>query len=311
MGVIPRTELSDPLVKLAEYQEGVISRTQALGGGLTDQVIKRLVNQGSWSRIAPGVYSVRSGTTSWHARAWAGVLIGGGDAMLADQAAGYVWGLVDDAPGRITVLVRHEQHLRQRWPWYFRRTREMPRPVGALPRTPLPATVVDLCIAEPAQQARLLADAVAGRRTSPGAVLKVLDARERVPGRRGIEAQLGRVREGIHSELEHVYARDVERAHGLPRGRRQVFDGQYRTDVRYDGLIVELDGRAGHQGSGAFRDMNRDNAHLLAGELTLRYGWDDCWQRPCGVAVQVAEMLCRLGWDGTMSLCARCKTHWG
>ena len=42
-------------------------------------------------------------------------------------------------------------------------------------------------------------------------------------------------------------------------------DLPYRTDVDYEeyGLLVELDGRRGHDGAGRFRDMNRDNRHVL------------------------------------------------
>ena len=48
---------------------------------------------------------------------------------------------------------------------------------------------------------------------------------------------------GIESTLEWVYRRDVERAHGLPVGLRQVSTvGPWRHDVRYERwrLAVEL-----------------------------------------------------------------------
>ncbi|WP_267307587.1 hypothetical protein [Mycobacterium barrassiae] len=58
----------------------------------------------------------------------------------------------------------------------------------------------------------------ASRRTTPERILRVLAARERVSGRRTLEAMLADVRDGACSVLERGYLHRVERAHGLPRG---------------------------------------------------------------------------------------------
>jgi hypothetical protein len=55
-------------------------------------------------------------------------------------------------------------------------------------------------------------------------------------------------------------------------------------------VIVELDGRVGHEGVGQFRDMDRDNRHALVDALTLRYGSYDLTARPCGT-VHYDELL--------------------
>ena len=60
--------------------------------------------------------------------------------------------------------------------------------------------------------------------------------------------------------------------------------------------MVELDGRMGHEGTGRFRDLERDNAAAAAGELTLRYGWHDVADRACVAAFQLAAVLARRGW---------------
>ncbi len=115
----------------------------------------------------------------------------------------------------------------------------------------------------------------------------------------------------MHSPLELNYARDVERAHGLPRGKRQLRSrrGSYYRDVTYEEfqLIVELDGRLGHDGLGRFRDMRRDNLAILMGQLTLRYGWFDVVDRPCQVAWEVAAVLAARGWTAVPSRCHRCR----
>ena len=122
---------------------------------------------------------------------------------------------------------------------------------------------------------------------------------------------LSDVAKGVESPLELRYLRDVERAHGLPEGQRQRYRGglRHRTDVSYDefAVLVELDGRLGHEGAGRFRDMRRDNDFALRALLTLRYGWPDVVDRPCEVAFQVATVLADRGWTGLFGRCHRCE----
>ena len=154
----------------------------------------------------------------------------------------------------------------------------------------------------------LIADVVSGRRTTPRRLLATLDGRSRLRHRRLVQGVLGDVADGVHSVLERAYRRDVEAAHGLPRGRRQV-QLAGRSDVLYEdqGVVVELDGRLGHAGSGAFRDLDRDNRNMLRNLVTLRYGHWDVTERPCDVADQVADALSARGWNGLVRACPRCR----
>ena len=92
--------------------------------------------------------------------------------------------------------------------------------------------------------------------------------------------------EGVHSNLEYRYVRDVERPHGLPRAARQVRvirDGapRYLDNLYEEGMVcVELDGRTAHPPGERFRDFRRDNAGAADGILTLRYGWSDVTSVP-------------------------------
>lgn len=121
---------------------------------------------------------------------------------------------------------------------------------------------------------------------------------------------LAEVVAGVESYLELAYVKDVERPHGLPKGDRQTTRAElpYHRDVKYGrfGLLVELDGRAGHEDEGRFRDMNRDNRHALLDELTLRYGYYDVAGRPCAVAFQVYQALVRGGYTEPFRRCRRC-----
>jgi len=153
--------------------------------------------------------------------------------------------------------------------------------------------------------------AVQRRRTTARRLRQALGARERHPRRRLIEGLLRDVAVGAQSPLEVTYLRDVERAHGLSAlvsRQRPSRDGRAQRDVWYDdfGVVVELDGRLGHTGLGAFRDMDRDNLASLDGLLTLRSGAADLHGRPCSIAAQVARALRQRGWDGCPTRCHRC-----
>jgi very-short-patch-repair endonuclease len=69
--------------------------------------------------------------------------------------------------------------------------------------------------------------------------------------------------------------------------------------------LVELDGRAAHPESARWRDIRRDNANAAGGLVTLRYSWAEVTQDSCGVANEVAEVLRRQGWTGTLRRCGR------
>ena len=98
---------------------------------------------------------------------------------------------------------------------------------------------------------------------------------------------------GSHSlfEIEFEFANCLRR-HGVPIGERQSVVGHMRVDMLHGNVVIELDGRLGHDDAdGQWRDMDRDTAHALAGRLVLRFGWRDVHDRPCLVAARVAQVL--------------------
>jgi len=68
---------------------------------------------------------------------------------------------------------------------------------------------------------------------------------------------------------------------------------------------VELDGQV--HAAERLRDARRDNAALLDGEVTLRYGWPDVTERSCRVAWEVAAILRAQGWAGEPRRCPLCR----
>ncbi|MDN5804987.1 MAG: hypothetical protein L0H26_10465, partial [Microlunatus sp.] len=257
----PRIAPSDQLLATALEQGGVLSAEQVKLLDFSLRSTERMVNQRNWSRLATGVYYVGAGRPAWLGLAWAGVLLGGADARLGFEAAGHLWSLVEQPPRTITVLVPRGRQVTKRDLWVFRsevagmRSECSP---GSPPRTTIEDTVVDLCDqAEPRDLVGLLSTAVQGRRTTARRIRECVEARPKVRHRRLLLRMLADVAEGAESPLEVRYLRDVERAHGLPRARRQTRSsrGDEIRDMLYAefAIIVELDGRI--HIAGRFRDM--------------------------------------------------------
>ncbi len=324
-----RQELTESARGLIRQQAGLITRQQALGCDMAASTVTRMARQ--WQPLARGIYlttPVADGSLTWEVRAWSGVLRFGPRARLWLNDAAIVHGLVDrpdpvqpdrcdDVP--ITFLVPIETS-RLRPPGY-QLTRERPG-TRELSTSSDPAatrvedTVLDLIShGDQSEVITWLTRAVQRRRTTPTRLLRRLEQRSRLRHRALVIEVLDDVAGGSTTHLEVAFVRDVLRLHELPVGDRQqrightgaIADLGYR-DYR---LIVEVDGRVGHVGEGAFRDRKRDNAHTVLGWTTLRFGWTDVTGDPCGVAAQLAEVLVRSGWSGMPTPCPRCRGREG
>jgi hypothetical protein len=114
---------------------------------------------------------------------------------------------------------------------------------------------------------------------------------------------------GALSVLERRFLVHVERAHGLPTGRRQrperVGSKATHRDVEYvdQALLLELDGRLGHEWARErWADLGRDLEAATSGCLTLRAGWGQVLQ-PCRLAGVIGAVLTARGWTGTPRRC--------
>ena len=55
----------------------------------------------------------------------------------------------------------------------------------------------------------------------------------------------------------------------------------------------------------------RDNANLAQGTRTLRYGWPDVTEYRCRTAAEIAGVLRRQGWTGSLRRCGPACTAVG
>jgi hypothetical protein len=196
--------------------------------------------------------------------------------------------------------VRRSRHLDSRvdqlwWPWV----------------TTAEDTILDLAeVVDIDEILALLGRAFQRHRTTERAILASLAARSRHPRRALLQEVLGDVAGGAESAMEVRYLRDVERAHGLPRDRRQhasTSGSAERHDVAYEEqrVLIELDGELGHEGRGArIRDGRRDRRGATVGWLTARAFWPDVWDA-CPLAVEIGAILRTRGWRGSPHTCRR------
>jgi hypothetical protein len=244
---------------------------------------------------------------------WAAMLYAGEGAAASHETAARLWGIGDRervADGPIEVTVPTDRRVRPQPGIRIHRSQrieEARHPNVVPPRTRVPETVLDLVHEAQRFEFALGAvlRAVQRRRTKAGHLREAMALRPKLRWRAELAGPLNDIADGAQSALELRYVERVERAHGLPRGQRQrrwLYGRMIRwTDVEYVGYRTgtELDGRIGHDEDGAFRDIRRDNAAVVSGDDTLRYGWVDVEDRACEAAGQLVTVLRRNGWTGT------------
>jgi hypothetical protein len=311
-------QLTPQLYTLARYQQGAVGRRQVIGAGLSTGAVRRRVRSGDWQRLGRGVYATFTGKSTRETKLWITVLRAGPGAVLSHETAAEYHGFADTPSRQIHITVPAQRRPAQHRPIpgvIIHRSRTVvpaPQPPWRLPCTGIEDTVLDLVAA-----AKTFDDAYGwicralGRHaTIPLLLREALSRRSRMRWRAWINEALDDADEGINSPLERRYVRGVERAHGLPRAKRQakrrIGSGNRYVDNLYEGygVCVELDGAAAHPGEGRWKDTDRDNANIAADDTrTFRFGWVATTEKRCRSAQQVADTLRRNGWLGTPRPC--------
>ncbi|VXC27903.1 hypothetical protein [Nocardioides sp. AX2bis] len=291
---------------LLRRQDGVLARRQALQAGLDAADVRRMLRGRTWTTLLPGVYVDHTGRPSWTQDAWAAVLATWPAALQGTSALR----AFDGPPPREGGPARPTIHVA------VARRRARPAPLAGVvvhqvarldetvlwnlgpPRQRYPDAVLDAAAAAGTELDRVavLARAAGSRRTTVAQVVAALAHRTRYPRRRWTEDVLRDAAAGTCSVLEHRYLVGVERAHGLPRARRQQREagvtGVVYRDVALGAAVVELDGRLHHDDPVARdEDLERDLDVAVSGRATVRLGWGQVVGRPCRTATKVAAFL--------------------
>jgi hypothetical protein len=306
----------------------MVARWQLREHGMPDHAVRTLLDGGRWTVRHPGIYATFTGEIGRSAELWAAILAcshrprlepgvrHSPDAVLSHETAAELYGLTDRPSAVIHVTVPDRRRRPVAAPGirvhFSTRLSERRHPVQSPPRTRVEDTVLDLTQTAPDLDTAVdwLGRACGSRLTTPERLAAALRARKKVRHRRELRYALDDAADGAHNLFELRYYREVERAHGLPAGvrqlRRELREGVVYDDVDYSehATVVHLDGRV-HRHAVRFRDMSRDNAAVVEGRDPLRYGWSDVTEQPCHVAAQVAFVLRRNGWAGRPRPCSR------
>ncbi|SHJ38920.1 Protein of unknown function [Tessaracoccus bendigoensis DSM 12906] len=290
----PTAQLPQALHELAASQNGVFSRPQVLQAGASQSMIDRQLRSGGWFRIGQGIYSAMR--PDFESVCRAGILLAEGPASVGGRAAAHLYGLCPE-PDKITIW---GSRSRTQGPWLFRRGERRSR--GALPRSVIEDAVLEAAAEGPPDAViDVLSAALTSRAVTPRRIRERATELSNLRHRKMILEILPDLELGVQSTLEYHFLHSVMRAHALPEGARQVAVSEgTRSDILLEEfrLIIELDGRRGHEGDGKWKDAKRDNRHLLRGFSTLRFGWHDVVLHSCTAAAVVGAVLLNRGWPG-------------
>ena len=274
------------MARIAYRQHSLILRDQALGIGMTDEMIRHRVNTGRWERVTPGLYRIAGVPVTWKQRAMAACLISGAGAVVSHRSAAVLWGVSGFRPGPLEITVPAGRSARNALAKVHRSTTDGVR----IDRVP---------VTRPSRMLADLAGVVSGD-VLEEAVDDVLCRRlcrlKEVPCRGALREVLAAwngdgVADGV-AEMRVVRALVVV---GLEPPVRQYeiwHEGVFvaRVDLAYPPfrLAMELDGFRWHAGRRPFRsDRLRRNRIEAAGWRLLEAAPEDIGQLVAGAAAIV------------------------
>ncbi len=281
---------------------------------MTDPAIRWRLRGGDWVAFHHGVYLTVPGRDDWRTGALAAQLAVAGSAW-SHRTAAFVHGLVLKPPSDIDLVVDSRRRVRQPSGVVLHRRVDADAAVDPLHwpwRTTPEETLLDVCASGTTDEMfAVLGRAFQRRLTTETAVLSRLAARTRHPRRELLTLVLADAADGAESAMEIRFVRDVLRPHGLPEGVRQWStspDRREQHDVGFpeQRVLVELDGRLGHEGREArVYDGRRDRRSAVSGWLTVRAFWPDVAVTPCALARELDAILAGRGWRDTAYACRR------
>ncbi len=188
---IDTVRLLPTLAAAAARQDGLVTRTQALGAGMSESALRHAIRRdGPWQRIAPGVYAVFTGALTERQRLRAALLAAGPGAILSGADACLAHDMKYVPRGQPTlVLVPHSRRAHTTNLAVVRRVIHLPAPrnLRGLPCVPVERAVVDTLrrpsSATPGPSLRdtraLVCESVQRQRTTPARLIAEIESAPR------------------------------------------------------------------------------------------------------------------------------------
>lgn len=298
------------LQALLADQSGTVARQQLVARGIADHEIRRWLRRRELVRVHRGVFINHTGVPTWLQTAWCAILatsayeegLPSGSALARESALRLLDGpgspLSDTGPIHIAidsarfitpptnVVTERSTHFAERLTYRM-----------GMPCMRYEDALIDVAGSRDRWESfSLIASAVASRRTTADRIIRSLRSRARASERRWLDEALGDINTGTCSVLEHGFATEVLRAHGLPCPQRQLREvtpiGVVYRDAVFGGLIVELDGRAFHSSPDQHdADLERDLVAATLGRQTVRLGWGQVFRSPCRTAATLSSLM--------------------
>jgi hypothetical protein len=295
------------LAAIAAAQDGLVSLRQLREIEVSRRAASHRTKAATLHRIHRGVYAAGHPAIGRIGVLRAAVLACGDGAAISHLTAAAFWGIRDQWPVLVDVIVRSQQGrridgIRSRRCRYPAKGEVVSR--GGVVCTTPARTLVDV--------AGLLGNSSLRRAVERAAVLKLLDLQEmdatlararRRPGVRALRAILEdwRTPDGsvpdVRSDFEALVLPRLVRD-GLPRPAANVplrIEGECITvDFLWQtrGLVVETDGEATHGTPVAFRrDRKRDQKLVAAGFRVARVTWDQIHDELPAVLARIRRAL--------------------
>lgn len=292
---------------LADRQEGVVSRRQLYGLGVTRWQVVAHVRAGRWRRIGDQSVCVHAGPLSPRARHWAAVFQGGPRAQLDGASALLEAGLERFQVDLVRVSVPRGARCRRTHGFDVRQTRRWSADdaVGdGVPRTrPAVATVRAGLWARSDRQAALVVTMAVQQGIVRPEELGLEMLRIRRDRRRLLLFTIvNDLLEGARSLGELDIGSQLRRR-CLPEPERQVLRrdgrGRYFLDLYWPQwhLVVEIDGIHHAWAENLAADALRQNALTLAGDTVLRLPLLGLRLQPDDFLDQIERALRAAGWS--------------
>jgi hypothetical protein len=303
MDALEQTRAFDERIAgVAEGQHGIVARRQLLALGLGREAIAVRLRTGRLHRLHRGVYAVGHVVLSQQARWMAAVLACGPDTVLSHRSAAALWGIRE--PSSRAIEVSTPAKSRSRGGIHRHYASLPPDEVTThrgIPVTSVPRTLFDLAALSSVDTVEHALRESEYLRLHDR--LSLPDLLARYPGRRGCrtireclrrraDLPAGRARSWL--ELEFL---PFLRRSGLPRPRLNVWLQVGGRSIQVDclwpgGVVVELDGFAGHGTRIAFReDRARDRRLRVAGYGVTRIAPEQLDAEPEALAADLRVLL--------------------
>ena len=295
------------VLALAAEQDGVISRRQLYGLGVTRWQVAANLRAGRWQRIGDQSICIHTGPLSQRAKHWAAVFQGGPRAQLDGASALIESGLVRFELERVRVSVPRGAKVRRSRECDIRQTRRWS--AGDLAPSGIPRTRPEVA----AVRAGLWA-----RSDRQVALVVTMAVQQGITTAEDIGRQLIRIRRDRRRLLLHALVNDLLDGarslgeleigdelgrRGLPRPDRQVLRkdrrGRYFLDLYWPEwkLVVEIDGIHHGWAENVVGDALRQNALVLDGDTVLRLPLLGLRLEPDEFLDQIEQALRAAGWS--------------